>query len=289
MSDVRERAGGSEAGADPLSDDWDVPPRVPSTPELHLDGFDGPLDMLLDLVERQRIDFGRLSISTMVEQFVSAMERFADRVTLERRADWLVMTSRLLLLRSRLFSSTSAETKSNAEDETRERGSREHDRHFIRAAVAWLDARPQLGRDVFARPSEPNPRVSSYMDLMEACLAVLQLEEDRATASADGDVVLRIPCSTFFPIQTTLRAMRARLAVMSGPEALASFVPALSSTIREQAFASRCATSSAFAAALEVARTGEAEIYQDTTWSSLFLCPMAIAAVTKSAGKAASA
>ena len=289
MSDVRERAGGSETGADPLWDDWDVPPRVPSTPELHLDGFDGPLDMLLDMVERQRIDLGRLSILAVVEQFVAAMARFTDRVTLERRADWLVMTSRLLLLRSRLLSSTSAGTKPDAEDEPREGGSREHDRHFVRAAVAWLDARPQLGRDVFARPSEPSPRVSSYMDLMEACLVVLQLDEDRATASDDDDVVHRISRSTYFPIQPTLRAMRGRLAVISGPENLDSFDPAIPSTLRDQASAFRCATSSAFAAALEVARTGEAEISQDTTWSSLFLCPMAVAAVTKSAGKAVSA
>ena len=38
--------------ADALWDDWDSPPRVPDTPELHLDGFDGSLDLLLDLAER---------------------------------------------------------------------------------------------------------------------------------------------------------------------------------------------------------------------------------------------
>jgi hypothetical protein len=46
---------------DPLWDDWDTPPRVPTIPVLHLDGFDGPMDLLLDLAERQRIDLGRIS------------------------------------------------------------------------------------------------------------------------------------------------------------------------------------------------------------------------------------
>ena len=44
---------------DTLWDDWDTPPRVPVAPMLHLDGFDGPIDLLLDLAERQRLDLGR--------------------------------------------------------------------------------------------------------------------------------------------------------------------------------------------------------------------------------------
>ena len=53
-----------------LWDDRDTLPRVPSIPVLHLEGFDGPMDLLLDLAERQRIDFGRMSIKALAEQFV---------------------------------------------------------------------------------------------------------------------------------------------------------------------------------------------------------------------------
>ena len=60
---------------------------TPAAPMLHLDGFDGPMDLLLDLVERQRIDLGRLSILILVEQFVAASEQMRDRVPIERRAD----------------------------------------------------------------------------------------------------------------------------------------------------------------------------------------------------------
>jgi segregation and condensation protein A len=88
---------------DPLWDDWDTPPRVPAIPELHLAGFDGPLDLLLDLAERERIDLSRISVTDMVDQFVAAMARFESHVPLERRADWLNLVARLLLLRSRLF------------------------------------------------------------------------------------------------------------------------------------------------------------------------------------------
>jgi segregation and condensation protein A len=58
---------------------------VPGTPVVHLDGFDGPMDLLLDLAERQRIDFGRMSVLDLAEQFVAAMDRLVGRVPLERR------------------------------------------------------------------------------------------------------------------------------------------------------------------------------------------------------------
>ena len=86
----------SDQPADPLWDDWETLPRVPTTPELHLDGFDGPLELLLDLAERERIDLGRISVSDMVDQFVAAMARYESRVPLERRADWLNLAARLL-------------------------------------------------------------------------------------------------------------------------------------------------------------------------------------------------
>ena len=54
-----------------------MPPRVPATPELHLDGFDGPIDLLLELAEQQRIDLGRVSIVDLAEQFVAALARLS--------------------------------------------------------------------------------------------------------------------------------------------------------------------------------------------------------------------
>jgi len=80
LTEGNERTEGFAAGSgDPVWDDWDNPPRVPEMPALHLDGFDGPMDLLLDLAERQRIDFGRMSVRDLAEQFVAAMERLASR------------------------------------------------------------------------------------------------------------------------------------------------------------------------------------------------------------------
>ena len=131
---------------DPLWDDWSEPPRVPSVPVLHLDGFDGPMDLLLDLAERQRIDRGHMSILALAEQFVAAVERLVGKVALERRADWHVLAARLVLLRSRLMFLGSPEEAASAERDAAAELRRLETMAFVRAASSWLQARPQLGQ-----------------------------------------------------------------------------------------------------------------------------------------------
>jgi segregation and condensation protein A len=136
---------------DPAWDDWESPLRVPGVPVLHLEGFDGPMDLLLDLAERQRIDFGRMSILALAEQFVAAMAQFGGRVAIERRADWLVMATRLVLLRSRLLFPESPAAAAAAERDAASELRRIDDLAELRAAAAWLGARPVLGQEVFIR------------------------------------------------------------------------------------------------------------------------------------------
>ena len=157
------------------ADEWDTPPRAPGIPVLHLDGFDGPMDLLLDLAERQRVDFGRMSVLALAEQFVAALERIAGRISIEQRADWLVLATRLVLLRSRLLFPGSPEAAAAAEQEATEALRRMETMVGVRAAAAWLQARPQLGLDVLARPAAAAPaRDGGYVALIEACLVALR-------------------------------------------------------------------------------------------------------------------
>ena len=147
---------------------------------LHLDGFDGPIDLLLDLAERQRLDLGRISLIDLGDQFVAASAELVGHVSIEGRADWLVMATRLVLLRSRLLFPATPEAAAEAEREAAQEIARLDELQFIRAAASWLQARPQLGYDVFARaPPGPDPQIASYMALMEACLTVLRGREER--------------------------------------------------------------------------------------------------------------
>ena len=59
---------------------------------LHLEGFEGPLDLLLELARAQKVDLARISILALVDQFLAVIEG-ARRVRLELAADWLVMAA----------------------------------------------------------------------------------------------------------------------------------------------------------------------------------------------------
>ena len=96
----------AEVAATPDATGWEADPPAPlhrspdAAPHLTMDGFEGPLDFLLEMVRRQRLDLGQLSIVTLTDQFVAAFEADAGRVPLERRADWLVMASELVRLKA---------------------------------------------------------------------------------------------------------------------------------------------------------------------------------------------
>ena len=82
---------------------------------LHLDGFDGPLDLLLDLARGQKLDLARISILSLVEQYLAIVEG-ARRVRLELAADWLVMAAWLTWLKSRLLLPPGTEAAEEGEE-----------------------------------------------------------------------------------------------------------------------------------------------------------------------------
>ncbi len=250
----------AEPISDPVWDDWDRPPRLPEIPVLHLDGFDGPMDLLLDLAERQRIDFGGMSILALAEQFVAAMQRLADKVTIERRADWLVLATRLVLLRSRLlFPKTQAAREAAEQEEAAELRQLEK-MVFVRAAAAWFGARPQLGLDVFARPvGEAPARKGGYVALMEACLVVLRSNAGHAKAVQ----VYRPVVLDLWRVSDALTRIRATLAANPMGGDLTQFLPAIAADATNRTLRARAAVASTLLAGLELAREGVLIIEQE--------------------------
>ncbi len=244
-------------------DDWDTPPRAPTIPELHVDGFDGPMDLLLDLAERQRFDLGRISVLDLVEQFVLAMDKLAGRVTPERRAEWLVLATRLVLLRSRLMLPASPAEAQSAERDAAQEEQRLVGRLRMRAAVAWLEARPQLGRDTFVRPpSRKQGRTETTMALMEACLVVLRGPNRRPEAAP----VYRPVLARLWRVEQALARIRHMLAEDPQGGELAHFLPPLEPAVGKGADRLRQvrgAVAGTFVACLELARQGEVEAEQD--------------------------
>jgi segregation and condensation protein A len=245
------------ASGDPLWDDWTVPPRVPSTPELHVDGFDGPIDLLLELAEQQRIDLGRVSIVDLAEQFVAALARLSAHVSIERRADWLVMASRLVLLRSRLLFPASPAAAAQAERDAAAALRRLAALAVCRAAAAWLQARPQ----------PVQPRDGGYVALLEACLAVLRGREGRP----DTAPVYRPAIPALWRVPDALARLRTLLAAHPAGGLLQHFLPPLIPDEPDHRLASRAAMASTFVAGLELARTGTAHLAQHEAFGPIHL------------------
>jgi segregation and condensation protein A len=277
-----ETAAGNLAADDPGWDDWENPLRtpaagVPTIPVLHLDGFDGPLDLLLDLAERQRIDLGRMSVLALAEQFVAAMEQFGDHVAIERRADWLVMATRLVLLRSRLLFPESPAAVEAAQRDAASELRRIDDLAEVRAAAAWLGEQPALGEDVFARGAPDRLGVyaepEDELDVIAFLWASLSLFEDDAEQL---ETVAR-----YRPVWTDLYSVaeaRDRILRILGEggdgETLGHFLPEQPATADagappEMSLRLSSAWATTFSAGLELAKQGDVALAQADAFSSV--------------------
>jgi segregation and condensation protein A len=116
-----------------------------------VDGYEGPLDLLLDLARRQKVDLQKISVLALVEQYLTFIE-VARGLRLELAADYLVMAAWLAYLKSRLLL---PRLKDDMEPEAGELAAALAERlrrlEVIRAAAAALEARPRIGRDLHLR------------------------------------------------------------------------------------------------------------------------------------------
>lgn len=230
-------------------------PSQASVPEFHVAGFDGPLDLLLDLAERQRIDLGMISVAMLTDQFVVEAERLARTTPLMKRADWLIWVTRLVFLRSRLLFASKVERR-DAEKEAHRTVAHLDELLRIRAAATWLEKRPQLGVTTFARgcsdlANVPRGRQASYFGLMEACLGVLERELARFD---ERDPIYAINVPAYWTITDALARIREKLSDGTFQSIWRDCIPFKPS---EDMPSRKAAIAGAFVAGLELVKQGE--------------------------------
>jgi len=239
---------------------------------LRLDGFEGPLDLLLELSRAQKVDLARISILELVEQFVAVVEG-AAAVRLELAADWLVMAAWLAWLKSRLLLPAGTEAAEEAEGAADALAERLETLAAMRAAASWLGARPQLGHDVFARGGIEDfrefdrSRLSADMPgLLRAYLAAIR----RAT----GARTLRMEPHTFWTVQDALERLSRLVGGLPSDgsiwASLDRFMPELTRPTPTQ---HRAALASTLLAGLELARNGAILMRQDAPFGPILLRP----------------
>lgn len=240
-------------------------PDAESGVPLRLDGFEGPMDLLLDLARRQQVDLARISILSLVEQYLAIVEG-AHGLRLELAADWLVMAAWLTWLKSRLLWPACAGDVADAELAADVLAGRLQDLQAMRAAAAWLTAQPQLGQDVFQRGAPEHLQEYDHSRLAADLPGLLRgyLAASRRAAAQRRYSPKRLP---FWTVQDALARIEAILGSRPGWRSLSHFLPMEGMAPLER----RAAFASTLLAGLELARNGQADIRQDRPFGPIML------------------
>jgi segregation and condensation protein A len=231
-----------------------------------VDGFEGPLDLLLALARAQRVDLRRISILRLAEQYLAFVEA-AKRLRIELAADYLVMAAWLAYLKSRLLLPPDPAEAGPSGDELAAHLAFQLQRlEAMRDAAARLMARDRLGRDVFGRGEErPVTRAvrvvhqANLIDLMRAYARIKTREDFRPLHLARGAVLT---------MEAALERMRSLLGSAIGWTELAAWLP--EDWAREPG-RRRSATAASFAAALELVKAGRLRLRQDAPFQPIWL------------------
>ena len=232
-----------------------------------VDGFEGPLDLLLTLARNQKVDLAKISILKLAEQYLEFIES-AKRLNLELAADYLVMAAWLAYLKSRLI--LPQEQVPDGEPTADEMATRLRWRlqrlDAMRAASTRLMGRERLGRDVFGR-GDPEPvnvvKLRTYKDTLY----------DLLTAYAT-DRVRRMGGATYRPQQPPvlqIEEARERLERMLGKIPDWSGLTALLPFEWQGGQRRRSALASTLLACLELARDGKVELQQTSAFEEIYV------------------
>jgi segregation and condensation protein A len=231
---------------------------------LQLDGFEGPLDLLLELARAQKVDLAKISILALVEQFLVVIEG-ARRVRLELAADWLVMAAWLTWLKSRLLVPAMGEPE-DAEAAAETLAARLVDLQVVRAAAAWLGKRSQLGWDEFARGA-PEELTETDRSRLRVELTGLLSGYLAARRRAGAKQQYRPKPMNYFSVQQALARLGTLLGSLPDWSTLEAFLP----ENLGDGLPRRAALSATLVAGLEMARSGEILLRQEQEFGPIWL------------------
>jgi len=222
-----------------------------------VDGFEGPLDLLLMLSRTQKVDLRKVSVLGLARQYLAFIER-AKSLRIELAADYLVMAAWLAFLKSRLLLPPDPSEEGPSGEELAAHLAFQLERlQAMRDAAATLMARDQLGRDFFARglPEDVTRHrhvtyTASLLDLMQA-YARIRTRDDFRPFVMDRDSV--------FTMEQALERMRGLIGYAGDWTELGSYLP---EGWENDPVRRRSATASTFAASLELAKAGHIELRQ---------------------------
>ncbi len=231
-----------------------------------VDGFEGPLDVLLTLSRTQKVDLRKISVLALAQQYLAFVEK-ARALRIELAADYLVMAAWLAFLKSRLLLPPDPDDEGPSGEELAAHLAFQLERlQAMRDAAARLMARDQLGRDFFKRgQAEDVTRIrtvtysATLLDLMQGYARIRTRDEFRPFVM-DRDSV--------FTMEQALERMRPLIGFAGAWTDMETYLPDGwdGDPVRR-----RSATAATFAASLELVKEGHMEIKQSDTFAPIHL------------------
>ncbi len=231
-----------------------------------LEGFEGPLDMLLAMARLQKVDLMSISILQLADQFLKFIQS-ARNLRLEIAADYLVMAAWLAYLKSRLLLPPEpGEDGQSGEEMAAILAFRLQRLEAMRNAAAQLMGRDRLGRDVFGRGMPEGVRLVTRSAFT---LSLYELLKGYSQGRTRQIVVapMHVRRAAVYSIEDALIRMRRLLGFVPEWSVLESFLP---EDIRATG-AVRSAIASTFTATLEIVRLGQAEMRQHEAFGPIYL------------------
>jgi len=252
-----------------------------------VDGVEGPLDWLVEMARSRKLDLSKLSILALVEAFAAAMTAALDRQAqgrpapdLARWADWLTLAADLVRLRSDLLLASGVPAARAAQAEVEALRRALAGRAEVAAAATWLERRPQLGREVFARgrpeagalgPAQragegtgPTAAIAGDITaLLRACLVALRVPAEANAWQPAQPALWRVADAA-----ARIGEVLGRMPGGTGAE-MGAFLPRIGSAAPERDLRCRAAVASTLLAAMELARDGSLILDQGGSWTAI--------------------
>lgn len=232
---------------------------------LQIEGFEGPLDVLLTLARAQKVDLTQISILELVEQYLTFVAA-ARRIKLELAADYLVMAAWLAYLKSRLLLPKEEEGDEPSAEELALRLQLRLQRlEAMREAGARLMARDRMGRDVFRRGQPEGLKLLKRGHYDVTLYELLKAYADNRQRFSITEI--KIERRPIYSLEDALERLSGLIGSTFNWSQLSEFLPdnVGDKRLRKSALASM------FAASLELARQGQADLRQMETFGPIYL------------------
>ncbi|MBY6014944.1 segregation/condensation protein A [Qipengyuania gaetbuli] len=249
------------------ADDWDgIAAEAPvddGALYLELDGWEGPLDLLLDLARRQKVDLREISILALVEQYLDYIDK-AEALKLELAADYLVMAAWLAYLKSAMLLPKEEQEDPSPEELALRLQLRLQRLGAMRDAAARLMGGDRIGRDVFLRGAPEG--LAIVRKTQWHCDQFALIEAYGRVKARTAPAIHMVRERPVMTLDSALERVSNMLGVTLEWMEIRDFLPP-----HAEPRLKRSALASSFVAALELARLGKAELAQEDIFGPLRL------------------